>query len=208
MYDRSVSPFPPPDLDNPRVQRTRGHVLAVARDLLPEVGPADLTYSLLAERAGITRQTLYRHWPTRAALLVDLILDGPDVGYPEPGSDLRSVATAWLTSLRAGLDDLASRTAVLAVTAQSDADPASAQALVQLGADRRAALNELLVPSGRQLTGEQYTLLVGPVLARIFFDRKDVTDEFIDAAVTQWLATMNGNSGGAGRGKAPHNSRS
>lgn len=33
--------------------------------------------------------------------------------------------------------------------------------------------------------------LVGPVLFRIFFDREDVTDEFIDAVVTQWLATMN-----------------
>jgi AcrR family transcriptional regulator len=48
------------------VERTRRHVLAVARELLPEVGPAGLTYSLLAERAGVTRQTLYRHWPARA----------------------------------------------------------------------------------------------------------------------------------------------
>jgi AcrR family transcriptional regulator len=192
MYDRSVSPLRRPDLDNPRVQRTRRHVLDVARDLLPEVGPAGLTYSLLAERAGVTRQTLYRHWPTRAALLVDLIVEGPDVGYPDPGSDLRTVATAWLRSLSAGLSDLPSRAAVLAVTAQSDADPDSADALVGIGTDRLAALNELLLPSGRQLTREQYTLLVGPVLFRIFFDREDVTDEFIDAVVTQWLATMHG----------------
>jgi AcrR family transcriptional regulator len=179
-----------PTLSNPRVQRTRARMLAVARELLPEVGPAGLTYALLAERADVTRQTLYRHWPNRAALLFDLILEGPDLGtYPEPGSDVRTVVTAWLRSLRAGVSDPASRTAVLAVTAQADHDPDSAQALVRIGEDRRAALNELLEPSGRQISADEYTLLYGPVLARLFLDRGQATDGFIDAVVTQWLAT-------------------
>jgi AcrR family transcriptional regulator len=185
-----VSPLHRPAPGNPRVQRTRGHVLAVARELLPEVGPAGLTYSLLAGRAKVTRQTLYRHWPSRTALLVDLILDGPAAGYPEPGTDLRAVATAWLTSLRTGITDQATRAAVLAVTAQADSDPDSAQALVRIGADRRTALNELLKPSGREITAEQYTLLCGPVLSRVFFDRCDVTDAFIEAVVAQWLAAL------------------
>jgi AcrR family transcriptional regulator len=179
-----------PTPGHPRVERTRRHVLAVARELLPEVGPAGLTYSLLAERAGVTRQTLYRHWPARAALLVDLILTGNSSGYPEPGSDPRAVATAWLTSLRGGLEDGAARTAVLAVTAQADVDPDSAQALVRIGADRLAAFNQLLAPSGLAVSAEEYTMLVGPVLARLFFDRVEVTAEFIDNVVSGWLATL------------------
>lgn len=180
-----------PTFSNPRVQRTRARILAVARELLPEVGPTGLTYALLAERAHVTRQTLYRHWPNRAALLFDLILEGPDLGnYPEPGSDARTVTTAWLKSLRAGVSDPASRTAVLAVTAQADHDPDSAQALVRIGQDRHAALNELLEPSGIQISDDEYTLLYGPVLARLFLDRGHVTDAFIDAVVTQWLTTL------------------
>ena len=179
-----------PTPGHPRVERTRRHVLAVARELLPEVGPAGLTYSLLAERAGVTRHTLYRHWPARAALLVDLILAGNSSGYPEPGSDPRAVATAWLTSLRGGLGDRAARTAVLAVTAQADVDPDSAQALVRLGADRLAAFNQLLAPSGLQVGAEEYAMLVGPVLARLFFDRAEVTAEFIDNVVSGWLANV------------------
>src|SRR5712691_12690687 len=147
-YDRGVPTIHRPDLENPRVQRTRRRILAVARELLPQVGPTGLSYSLLAERAGVTRQTLYRHWPTRAGLLVDLILTGPEAGFPEPGRDPRQVLTAWLTSLRRGLEDLASRTAVLAVTAQADYDPDCAEALVRLRDDRLAALNGLLAPSG------------------------------------------------------------
>jgi AcrR family transcriptional regulator len=179
-----------PTPGHPRVERTRGHILTVARDLLTEVGSAGLTYSLLAERAGVTRQTLYRHWPTRAALLVDLVLTGPEVGYPEPGSDPRQVATAWLTSLRAGMNDQATRTAVLAVTAQADFDPDSAEAVQRISADRLAAFNALLAPSGRQSTAEEYAILVGPVFARLFYDRAEVTDGFIDAVVTQWLASL------------------
>src|SRR5215469_3766015 len=77
-YDGAMRPYSVPDPGNPRVRRTRDRILAAARDLLADSGPAGLTYSLLAERAGVTRQTLYRHWPSRAALLVDLILEGPD----------------------------------------------------------------------------------------------------------------------------------
>ena len=180
-----------PSPSNPRVQRTRNRVLTMARELLPEVGPTGLTYALLAERADVTRQTLYRHWPTRAALLFDLILEGPDLGtYPEPGSDVRAVATAWLKSLRAGVSVPAMHTAVLAVTAQADHDPDSAQALVRIGEDRHAALNKLLEPSDVQIDDDEYTLLYGPVLARLFLDRGQVTDAFIDAVVAQWLTML------------------
>lgn len=194
-------PYRTPDVDNPRVQRTRGRVLAAARELLAEAGPAGLTYSLLAERSGVTRQTLYRHWPARSGLLADLILTGAGAGagagagYPEPGTDPAVVAAAWLASLRDGMRDQARRTAVLAVTAQADADPDSAQALARLTADRLAALNDLLRPSGIQVAPDEYALLSGPVLARIFFERGEASDDFIASVVAQWLAGRHARSG-------------
>jgi AcrR family transcriptional regulator len=191
MYD-PVMPYRAPDADNPRVQRTRDRILAAARQLLAESGPAGLTYSVLAERAGVTRQTLYRHWPARDALLVDLILVGAAGGYPEPGTDPAIVAARWLTSLRDAMRDPARRAAVLAVTAQADADPDSARALIQLTEDRLGALNELLRPSGVQVEPEEYALVYGPLLARIFFERTEATDDFIQDVVTRWLAARPG----------------
>ena len=38
-----------PALSNPRVQRTRARVMAIARDLLPEVGPIGLLHLLMSE---------------------------------------------------------------------------------------------------------------------------------------------------------------
>ena len=98
------------------------------------------------------------------------------------------VAEQWLASLRLGLRDPARRAAVLAVTAQADTDPDSAQALDHLMADRIAALNDLLKPSGVQVSPEEYTLLYGPVLARVFFERAEVTDDFIASVADHWLA--------------------
>jgi hypothetical protein len=119
-----------------------------------------------------------------------LVLTGPAAAFPEPGSDPGDVARQWLTSLRAGMTDRATRTAVLAVTAQADSDPDSAEAVQRISADRLATFNALLAPAGRQSTAEEYALLVGPVFARLFYDRAEVTGEFIDMVVSQWLAAV------------------
>jgi AcrR family transcriptional regulator len=181
-------PYRTPDAANPRVRRTRERILAAARQVLAEAGPAGLTYSLLAERAGVTRQTLYRHWASRPALLADLMLEGGGGDdYPEPGPDPRAVVTAYLTSMRAGMREPSRRAAILAVTAQADTDPDSALALTRLTEDRLRALNDLLEPSGVRVAAEEYALLTGPVLSRIFFERAGVSDEFIAAVVAGWL---------------------
>ncbi|MEU8976040.1 TetR/AcrR family transcriptional regulator [Streptomyces monashensis] len=179
-----------PNQSDPRVQRTRARILAVARELLPEVGLTGMTYALLAERAGVTRQTLYRHWSNRAALLSDITLQDPDLSNPEPGTDVRAVLTAWLVRMRTALTVPATRTARLAMATEADHDPDSAQAMARILEDRLAALNKLLEPTGLQITAEQYTLLYGPLLARLLFERTEVTDEFIDTVVTLWLTTI------------------
>ncbi|MBT2459215.1 TetR/AcrR family transcriptional regulator [Streptomyces sp. ISL-86] len=182
--------FTKPDLSNPRVRRTRTRVLSVARELLAEVGPTALTYSLLAERGEVTRQTLYRHWPTREALLVDVMLESGDAAtYPKPGSDAPEVLTAYLKSLRHGLSDEATGSALMALAAQADRDTEAAQALTRISEDRHQALNELLAPSGVRMTAEEFTLLIGPVMFRRFLDRQPVTDGYIDTVVSHWLAT-------------------
>jgi hypothetical protein len=44
--------------------------------------------------------------------------------------------------------------------------------------------------SGAQLASDEYALLTGPVLARIFFERRAVTDDFLQAVVAQWLTAL------------------
>ncbi|SNQ49630.1 Transcriptional regulator, TetR family [Frankia canadensis] len=49
-------------------RRNREHLLAVARETFDEAGP-DASLVEIARRAGVGQGTLYRHFPTRAALL-------------------------------------------------------------------------------------------------------------------------------------------
>jgi AcrR family transcriptional regulator len=151
-------------------------VLSVARELLTEVGPDGLTYALLSERADVTRQTLYRHWPHRAELLFDILLDG------------RAAVTAWLKTLRDGASIPAMQLALLSVLAQAEQHPDNTQALVRIGEDRRAALNRVLAPSGATVSADDYTMLTGPVLARLVLERGSVSDAFIDSVVCQWIS--------------------
>jgi AcrR family transcriptional regulator len=181
-----------PSLSNPRVRRTREGILASARELLAEQGLEALTYSTLAERARVTRQTLYRHWPTRSALLRDLILEVHEQPLGISSSDPAAVARGWLYSIRRGLADQATRSTVAAVVAQADFDPDSAQALSRISQDRLEALNVLMEPCGLQLTADQYSLLCGPVLMRILIDHAEAPDAFLDAAAEQWAAQMQG----------------
>ncbi|MFJ2821876.1 TetR/AcrR family transcriptional regulator [Streptomyces toxytricini] len=182
--------FDRPNPANPRVQRTRARILTVARRVLAEVGPTALTYSLLAERAQVTRQTLYRHWPTREAMLADVMLESGDAaGYPTPGTNPREVLTAYLHSLRQGLADTATASALMTLAAQADRDADADQALARISQDRHQALNELLAPSGIQMTADEFTLLIGPVMFRRFLDRQPLTDTYIDTVVTHWLTT-------------------
>lgn len=172
---------------NPRVQRTKAHVLAVARDTLAEVGPAELTYTALCARSGVTRQTLYRHWPTREALLAEIVLTAADVAYPHPGTDPGTVVTEYLQSLRAGMSDPSTAAALTSLAAYASTDPASDAALGAIVADRRAALNALLSDAGRQIDASEFAKLAGPVIFQCLIARVEPIDSFIQALVADWL---------------------
>jgi AcrR family transcriptional regulator len=172
---------------DPRVTRTRAHVLAIAREILLESGPSGLTYSSLSQRSKVTRQTLYRHWPTRQALLADLVLAGPEADYPEPGDNPRDVVVAFLTSFKTGLAFPARAAALLALAADAAHDPESRAAIDGVAADRRRALNALLAPSGRVIHADEFAGLCGPIMFRAFFSRGKVTRRLIEQVVDAWI---------------------
>jgi AcrR family transcriptional regulator len=54
---------------NARSRRTRAALLATARAILEKEGFEALTMTAVAERVGVTRRSVYLHFPTRAALV-------------------------------------------------------------------------------------------------------------------------------------------
>lgn len=174
---------------DPRVERTRAHVLAHARRLLSVEGPAGVTYSELAASAKVTRQTLYRHWPTREQLFVDLVLERALAQIPDEPGSAEHVITLFLYRLRDGMNDLSNASALTALIAQADHDPTSHTALESVVTRVRAALNDVLCSRGVSLDADQYAGLCGPVLFQRFVARHPVSDQFIDALVAHWWQT-------------------
>ncbi|MEV6096521.1 TetR/AcrR family transcriptional regulator [Nocardia sp. NPDC051981] len=83
----------------PRDTARHDAVLAATRELLAEVGYTGVNYSEVSTRAGVTRQLLYRWWPTRADLVSEALFANPEDRWPVdyPGSlaaDLRVFVTA------------------------------------------------------------------------------------------------------------------
>ena len=171
---------------DPRVERTRAHVLDAARELVAQEGINALTYTTLAERAKVTRPTLYRHWPTPTALLVDLILDGPPTDYPAPSTDAPAAVRAFLRSLRDGMRNPALAGAFTALIGAAEYDLDARQALRRVTEDRLAALNTILGPSRVQVDGSEFAQLAGAVLFHQFIACGSVSDTFIDEITGRW----------------------
>ncbi|TDD49458.1 TetR/AcrR family transcriptional regulator [Saccharopolyspora elongata] len=86
-----------------RSERSRVAILTAARELIAEVGYAKLSIEAIAARAGVGKQTIYRWWSSKGAVVFDSLLalsegaDGEGIALPDTGdieADLKTVLRA------------------------------------------------------------------------------------------------------------------
>lgn len=88
-----------------QMEETRRRIVEAAIDLHGSVGPARTTVSAIAERAGVQRQTFYRHFPDERSLLTACSgLHTERNPMPDPG-EWREIADP-AQRLRRGLGEL------------------------------------------------------------------------------------------------------
>ena len=79
---------------SPRVERSKAAILEATLDLLAEEGVGGLTVDAGAARAGVGKATVYRHWSSRAELIVDaissLVTDDEDLDRGSLRDDLQA----------------------------------------------------------------------------------------------------------------------
>ncbi|GAA1537123.1 TetR/AcrR family transcriptional regulator [Streptomyces albidochromogenes] len=96
-----------------RSERSRRAIYDAALSLVGEVGYPKTTIEGIAARAGVGKQTIYRWWPSKAAVLLEAFLDlgeraaeaagaGGDYEIPDTGD----LAADLKTVLRATVDEL------------------------------------------------------------------------------------------------------
>jgi AcrR family transcriptional regulator len=84
-----------------RSERSRTAIVRATRELLLERGFDKLSIEAVAARAGVGKQTIYRWWPSRHALVADVILEYADrILRPVPHTgDVTADVSAWAVSL-------------------------------------------------------------------------------------------------------------
>src|SRR6202042_2108723 len=85
----------------PRSERAHQAILDAANDLLEERGFVDLTIDEVAQRAGVSKPTIYRRWPTKGTLVFEAFSAGFLTGQPVPDTgslrgDLLAALRAWI----------------------------------------------------------------------------------------------------------------
>jgi AcrR family transcriptional regulator len=114
-----------------RSERSRTAILDATRELVAKLGYDAMSIEAIAATAGVGKQTIYRWWPSKAAVVLDMW--APDVheqiGFPDTGDLARDLKTQIKAVIDLGADPFFGPS-FRALVADSQHDPALATQLV------------------------------------------------------------------------------
>lgn len=184
-----------------RSERARAAILAATAELIRELPYGKLSVEAIAARAGVGKQTIYRWWPSKGAVVFDAMLEldsGPDgLALPNTGdvaADLRLLLRGSVTALT----DPGFESFLRAIYIEIQQDPEIGAAYRErLLLPQRAAIADRLgagVESGElrpDLDLELATdLLLGPIQSRWSLGLGGLTEDYADAALDAALAHL------------------
>jgi AcrR family transcriptional regulator len=180
---------------NRRSERARRAIHDATRELVGEQGFSKVTVEAIAARAGVGKQTIYRWWPSKCAIVLDVLItdnvsDHGSLTLPDSG-DLAADVRPVLVGVATYFTDPANDKLLRAMTAeiQYDTDLAALvlDELLRPQFDAIVARIDsagLTTPSGSpadpQIITEQ---LVGPIVHRWLLRRAPLDEDYINALV-------------------------
>ena len=180
----------------PRSERARTAILEAAGELMLAGGLRAATVDGIAARAGVSKATVYRWWPSRGAVALDGFLHQVEDTIQVPdGASTHDALVHQLRALVGLLRDTPSGPLLRALTAQVESDPEVAAALRdQWLAPRRAATVAILeraVADGELRADADISValdqLFAPVYQRLHYGHEPLTDDLPELLVTQLM---------------------
>ncbi|MEE6257820.1 TetR/AcrR family transcriptional regulator [Plantactinospora sonchi] len=183
-----------------RNERSRRAILAAALELLAETGYADLTVERIAARAGVGKQTIYRWWRGKGAVILDALVDAATAGdgsVPDTGdvaADLRALIRATVAEFAD--PRLSATTRAITIETLSD-DALAEQARDRLLRPQLDAVRSRL-EAGRRVgqvrpdvdLDQVVELLFGPIYHRWLLRTGPLTEAYADGVVDLALAAI------------------
>ena len=166
--------------------------------LCRETGFARLTIEAIAERAGVSKKTIYRWWPSKGAILLEAVFDAAATIAPHGDTgDLAGDMHAQLMGVVALLTPQ-DASPVAAIIAEAQRDPAIAVALREQVIEpniaffderMRSAQRAGEIPADADL-GVALDLFYGPIYHRLVFHLGLPNDEEMHARVDHVIAAL------------------
>jgi AcrR family transcriptional regulator len=177
-----------------RVQRSRERVLGAAFELLTESGVGGFSVDAVARRSGVAKTTIYRHWPTREALVLDTASRiSAEREVPDTGT-LEGDLLAFLTDLGAILATARWSTVVPSLVDAGERDLQVAEAYGRIQRGHAGALRTILARAADR--GELpasadhaaiVAALIGPFYYRRWFSREPIDEALVTSVVRNVL---------------------
>ena len=125
-------------------------ILEAAEAILVEEGYQGFSIEAVARRARAGKPTIYRWWPSKAALLLDVYQrQKRDVDFTETGS-IEEEIYRLLRSLMRQWAGTATGQIFRSIVAEAQSDPAAAEALAAYAAERRRRTGEIVTRAIRR----------------------------------------------------------
>jgi AcrR family transcriptional regulator len=182
---------------SPRKTGTARRALAAAAEILRRDGYSRLTIERVAAESGVAKTTIYRHWPTKAALCMELYLEvaGRELRDPDTGdieSDLQHICN---TVVRLQMRTVAGP-AFIGILAEALSNPKSSGSfLAEFAARRRELTRRVLkraIHRGEIRAGTDVDLVIdtigGATTFRLLQRHAPLSRKFADALVTLVLS--------------------
>lgn len=175
-----------------RVERSRTAVLEATYELLREAGLSGVSVDEVCRRSGVAKTTIYRHWASREALLLDACStmgpksQAPDTG--DPKRDLETLVTQiahrlrtapWATVLPSIIDAAERDRHLAGVQARIHAQMRSPVRTIVERAQQTGDLPKSLDPT------HLVAHILGPLFYRRWFSREPLDGRFVAGVVAR-----------------------
>ncbi|AYF73090.1 TetR/AcrR family transcriptional regulator [Nocardia yunnanensis] len=128
-----------------RNEASRQAILDAALTLLGESGGAAVTIDAIARAAGVGKQTVYRWWPSKGAVLLDALTERSALQVPTPDTgSVRADLNTIITATFRGAQEPTTAPALRTLVREAANDAHLAELLQTFTAQRRAAVHAVL----------------------------------------------------------------
>ncbi|HET9374779.1 MAG TPA: TetR/AcrR family transcriptional regulator [Chthoniobacterales bacterium] len=192
MKKKSIfNPAPDQEInEDERVQRSKKAVLTATFQLLSETGLTGVSIDQVSRRSGVAKTTIYRHWPSRSALVLDACSRlKPKSEAPDTGN-LKDDVTVLALNLASRLRTARWATVLPSMIDAAERDPELADLHSRMHAEMTTAFRAVIKRSQQRgelsrhrRPTEVVAMILGPLFYRRWFSREPLDEGFVKRVV-------------------------